>query len=133
MVYAGNLMACGSKSFPSDIATPFIALEATVSLHGGETVALEEFLRAGEFEGVIVTHITLPWRRSGTLFNVFKVQYSEAIVTLTSQMSRNRQVMKRPQNCISDINAAFSFDIQDGAITAATAVFGGTVVGTEDT
>ena len=109
----GNLMACGSKAFPSDIATPFMVLDATVTLHTGEAFLLEDFLREGNFDGKIVTRISLPYRKEGTFFNVFKV-------------------MKRPQNCISDINAAFSFTPHDGVIKAAIAMFGGSAVGIMD-
>ena len=72
----GNLMACGSKAFPSDIATPFMVLDATVTLHTGEAFLLEDFLREGNFDGKIVTRISLPYRKEGTFFNVFKVKRS---------------------------------------------------------
>ena len=59
-----------------------------VKLLTGESLLLEDFLREGDFEGKIVTKIFLPEPRPNEAFRVFKV-------------------MKRPQNCISDINAAF--------------------------
>jgi len=40
--------------------------------------------------------------------------------------------MKRAQNCISDINAAFDFQTADGKITHLTALFGGSGVGHKD-
>jgi CO/xanthine dehydrogenase FAD-binding subunit len=86
----GNLMACQTKAFPSDIATPLFALGATVTLYpdGEPSLSLQEFLTRAPDPQVIVTSITIPFSAPESHFQVFKV-------------------MKRPQNCISNINAAF--------------------------
>jgi xanthine dehydrogenase iron-sulfur cluster and FAD-binding subunit A len=91
----GNLMACQTKAFPSDIATPLFALGAMVTLYPDTKpgLTLQQFLARAPDPQVIVKSITLPWSLPGTSFHVFKV-------------------MKRPQNCISDINHAFKCTLE---------------------
>jgi len=110
----GNLMACGSKRFPSDIATPFFALDVVVTLASGESMLLEELLQGTWLKrhpGTVVASLFLPFCLPNTFFRVFKV-------------------MKRPQNCISDVNAAFKFITGDSP--SAVCIFGGSGIGLDE-
>ena len=69
-------MACQTKLFPSDIATPMLALGAVVTLHGADgelEVPLSDFLGRAPDPRALVLRLRIPPLAEHARFCVFKV------------------------------------------------------------